>query len=158
MKTHGMRGHALYKTWVEMRYRCENPKKHNFQYYGGRGIKVCERWNDFPNFVADMGERPVGTTLDRIDLDGDYFPGNCRWASKKTQMNNMSSNRTLFVDGERLTMTQASERYGVKVGTIWKRLKDGWEVGDAVTRLPRPHKQYVRRTMSSNERAQGKIG
>lgn len=156
MKTHGMRKHPLYKTWVEMIYRCENPEKDNYQWYGGRGIKVCERWRNFPDFVADMGLRPRGHTLDRKDGDGDYTPDNCRWATKKMQMNNMSSNRTLHVNGEYLTMTQASEKYGVKVGTIWKRLNDGWNEVDAVTRPVRAHKQYERRTMCSNQRAEGK--
>lgn len=154
MKTHGMRRHPLYKTWVEMRYRCENPKKHNYPHYGGRGIKVCERWHDFPSFVADMGDRPEGSTLDRIDLNGDYSPWNCRWATKKMQMNNMSTNRWLTIQGVPMTMTQASERFGVKVGTIWLRLKNGWSEFDAATRPV----HSMPRTMSSNERAQGRVG
>ena len=144
MKTHGLRKHPLYKTWVEMRYRCENPRKHNYKYYGGRGIKVCLRWMDFAKFVEDMGPRPDGMTLDRIDLNKDYSPQNCRWASKETQMNNMSSNRVLVVDGAAKTMTEWSRVWMVPVGTIWMRLKLGWDVSDAVKRTVARHRPYER--------------
>lgn len=84
---HGKR-HPLYKTWVEMRYRCRSPKSHDWEDYGGRGITVCERWDDIENFLADMGERPEGHSLDRIDNFGNYTPSNCRWATAKEQSNN----------------------------------------------------------------------
>lgn len=71
-----------------MKKRCNNPKNHNYPYYGGRGIRVCERWNDFENFLADMGVRPEGTTLDRKNSNGNYEPDNCRWATKVEQRNN----------------------------------------------------------------------
>lgn len=81
--------HPLYATWSAMKMRCENPAATQYAYYGGRGIRVCERWrNDFPAFAADVGERPPGTTLDRIDNDGNYEPGNVRWATRIEQRAN----------------------------------------------------------------------
>jgi hypothetical protein len=77
-----------YLSWDNMIQRCTNPNRPEYSYYGGRGITVCERWRDFTNFLADMGERPEGTSLDRIDGDGNYEPGNCRWADRATQVAN----------------------------------------------------------------------
>ena len=78
-------GTATYGTWRKMHERCSNPKAQNFKWYGGRGVKVCDRWDDFENFLADMGERPDGLSIDRIDPEGNYEPSNCRWADRHTQ-------------------------------------------------------------------------
>ncbi len=88
MTTHGRHGTRAYRSWQAMHQRCSNPKTEGYEYWGGRGIRVCERWQTFENFYADMGDPPAGYSLDRIAVDGNYEPGNCRWASATTQARN----------------------------------------------------------------------
>ena len=87
-KKHGMTNTPTWKSWVSMRERCRNPNAPKFAHYGGRGITVCQQWEDFQVFLKDMGERPAGTSLDRIDVNGMYAPSNCRWATHKEQRHN----------------------------------------------------------------------
>lgn len=92
----GRTSHKLYSTWLSMKDRCRNPNNRAYKNYGGRGIKVCDRWTDwadgFKNFVEDMGDRPKGYSLDRIDVNGDYCPENCRWSDRVTQNLNRRDN------------------------------------------------------------------
>jgi len=118
--------HDLYPTWHSMMARCYNPKSEKYPRYGKRGIEVCERWHDVRNFVEDMGEKPQGMSLDRIDNDGDYRPDNCRWASALTQARN-SSLAILSDEQRRLAIVyynqtgspkRAAEMLGVKPSDI----------------------------------------
>lgn len=84
----GYKGTPTYISWQSMRQRCTNPQNTNYEHYGGRGITVCDRWGSFENFLEDMGARPEGLTLDRINVNGNYEPGNCRWATLVEQRNN----------------------------------------------------------------------
>jgi hypothetical protein len=134
LTTHGMSRTRVFRIWSLMLNRCRNPRATQYAYYGGRGITVCDRWLKFACFLEDMGLPKEQESLDRIDSNGSYDPGNCRWASKVQQANNCRSNRVLVIDGESMTMAEASRRWGRKVGTIWQRLQLGWSDTDAAKR------------------------
>lgn len=131
--THGMSYSPIYRIWRAMLNRCENPNVVAYRDYGGRGIIVCERWRTFENFYADMGERPEGRSLDRIDNDGPYSPANCRWASRSEQSRNRRDRRKITVLGETKTIAEWAETSGLRLGTIWARLDKGWSELAAVT-------------------------
>lgn len=108
-----------YKSWLSMKQRCYTEKRKNFKNYGGRGIYVCDRWkNSFENFLLDMGERPPGTSLDRIDVNGNYEPSNCRWADSETQYNNTRRNVYVNYEGNKVTLAQLSRITGVKYSKL----------------------------------------
>lgn len=93
-RTHGRSSSREYRSWITMRQRCNNPNATGYEYWGGRGVRVCSRWDDFELFLADMGPRPEGMTLDRFpNKDGDYEPGNCRWATPSDQNSNLRKKR-----------------------------------------------------------------
>lgn len=125
--------HRLYLTWKSMRSRCNNPNVWCYPRYGGRGIKVCERWNDFLLFLEDMESSfQEGLTLDRKDSNGDYSPENCRWADKETQMNNQEKCLSLLFEGELYTEAQLARKTGVSRTTIQTRRKAGYSVEEMV--------------------------
>jgi len=130
LRKHGMAGTPTYKSWHQMHQRCAG--KHGHNYYVENGITVCERWGAFENFLADMGERPVGTTLDRIDGTKGYSPDNCRWADVFTQANNKKTNIKQMVCGELMTPAQASRRFNKHISGIRHRLRKGFTLEQAI--------------------------
>lgn len=122
-----------YTSWSMMKNRCSNPKANRYHNYGGRGIKVCKRWNKFENFLADMGLKPTPKhSLERINNNGDYEPSNCRWATPKEQGQNTSTNVMLEVRGFKRPLTTWAVISGIKSSTIHKRIKMGWSAADAI--------------------------
>ena len=130
---HGKCGTPTYKSWVEMKYRCSSDTQIGYKNYKGRGITHDVSWNDFEIFLADMGERPKGTSLDRIDNDGNYCKDNCRWASKIDQMNNTRRNKILTYNGEKKTIAQWEKDLGFSSRVISQRLQNGWSVDKAIS-------------------------
>ena len=124
-----------YGSWVAMRFRCRNPKHIAYPHYGGRGITICERWDDFRNFLSDMGERPVDSSLDRIDSNGNYCPENCRWATNKEQSRNRRDNHVLTFQGRSACLAQWAEDFGLKYSTVKERIKRGWTPAEALNSL-----------------------
>lgn len=118
--------HPYYTIWSKMHDRCRNPNNLKWHRYGGRGIKVCERWKDFALFVKDMGERPDDTTLDRRDNDGDYTPENCRWATTQEQAENQEKTVWITYNGETKTLIGWEKVTGIKRTTLLYRLRAGW--------------------------------
>ena len=127
---------AEYRTWSNLKDRCSRQNNKHFNNYGGRGIVVCNRWlNSFVDFLADVGPRPsCRYSLDRIDNDGNYEPGNVRWATDKEQSNNRRTSVFYEFKGERLTNAQWAERLGLKPVTLWVRVHTlGWSIEKALT-------------------------
>ena len=121
MNRHGMSGTPTYVSWMAMKQRCYNKKDKMYQSYGGRGIEVCLEWHDFVAFYEDMGDRPEGHELDRVDNNKGYSKSNCRWIDKVTNMQNRRSTRKAEIDGELLTLKELSVRYNKPYETIAKR-------------------------------------
>lgn len=131
--THGMSGSAIYRVWGAMVERCTKQASKDYAHYGGRGITVCDRWRKFENFYADMGDRPTGMTLERIDNDGDYEPGNCRWATRREQNLNRRTTQMVTYLGETLCAADWERRFGYGEGVVAGRLRRGWPIERALT-------------------------
>jgi len=116
-----------------MMQRCYSPNHIAYLRYGGRGIYVVERWHYFPNFVSDIGKRPEGCTLDRNNNDGPYGPDNWHWATATEQANNTSTNRCYEFNGETKSVSELATKYGLKISTVFQRLKRGWSIDKALT-------------------------
>lgn len=127
---HGQRHTLLYKAWRSMLGRCYLETNPSYPDYGGRGVTVCDKWREsFETFAADVGRKPFrGAQLDRIDNDGNYEPGNVRWASAKEQANNRRSNRIVEWGGQSMTVQQWGEHLGIDPQKIRNRLRRGWAV------------------------------
>jgi len=127
-KTHGMSHRPEHNAWNGMKQRCSNPKNKRYPIYGGRGITVCQRWRDsFEAFYADMGPRPSdGHSIDRINPDGNYEPGNCRWATLEEQANNKRDNHYIWHEGRRVTLSQAQAITGISQKVLYYRIAKMW--------------------------------
>lgn len=122
---HGMTGTPTWNSWRAMRKRCLSPTDKDFPRYGGAGITICEEWDEFVNFWADMGERPENTTLGRKDTDGNYSLNNCRWETLQQQNDNRSVSKTLTVDGETKSLAEWAKLRGLEYYTVYRRYSKG---------------------------------
>ncbi len=133
---HGLRDAPEYQVWKGMKQRCENPKHKSFNDYGGRGIRVCQRWRDsFAAFLEDMGNRPSPRhNIDRIDNNGDYEPGNCQWVLRRVNNRNRRVNHLLTFNGRTQTMTDWAAELGISLQTLaWRLNTAKWPAGKALS-------------------------
>ncbi len=122
--THGMSHTKEHDTWCDIKKRCGNPNNSHYESYGGRGIKVCDRWREsFENFYADMGSCPKGFSIERVNVNGNYEPSNCKWISMKDQMKNLQKSRYLEYNGKRMIMADWARDFGIRPNDIAYRLK-----------------------------------
>jgi hypothetical protein len=143
---------ATYRTWTAMRHRCNTPKNPSFHNYGGRGIRVCAEWADsFAAFVRDMGMRPAGMCLDRIDNDGHYEPGNCRWTTFAVNSRNRRSNRNFTFNGQTKCITDWARELGVSASVISKRLAEGMTFEQAIAKPVRKIRNWRTDPLSRRE-------
>lgn len=133
-RTHGMSKTAIYSIWDSMIQRCYNKNRRDYKTYGAKGIKVCDKWkNDFVAFFNDMGHRPDGMSLDRIDTTKEYSPENCRWASSKIQSRNRTDNKMISFNGKTMCLQSWSEEIGINKNTLYARFLRGWDAKRSLT-------------------------
>lgn len=134
LRTHGMTDTSPYRSWSGMLSRCENTNDERYKDYGGRGIAVCDEWHDFEMFWGDMKKGYAeGLTLDRIDVNGNYCPENCKWSTQKEQANNRRNNVIISFNGITQTLSQWADMLGINYYTLSKRFNRGWSVERALT-------------------------
>lgn len=144
LTTHGMTKNCIrresheYWIWNMVVQRCTNPNVKNWSDYGGRGITVCDEWLKFENFFADMGKRPtIKHSIERVDNNSGYSPGNCRWATREDQAKNKRNNRAIELFGVSKHLAEWAREYGISHTLILSRLRSGWSEVDAITKPPR---------------------
>lgn len=129
---HGMEQTKTYTTWAQMKARCRNKNHKEYPRYGGRGIQVCERWDDFRNFYADMGDKPDGMSIDRINNDGNYEPSNCRWVAQTEQIRNRRVSPKFIWDGENKSLAEIAALHNLPWRRVYERIRAGWELSKAL--------------------------
>lgn len=149
VKKHGMIGSPVYNSWTNMLNRCTNKNLPAYKNYGGRGIKVCIKWMTFKGFYEDMGDRPEGMTIDRINNDGDYKLSNCKWSTKREQESNTRRNVWLEYKGCRLNTKQWSIKLRINYSTFIKRLARGWSIERAINTFAKPRRKRVNGLLES---------
>lgn len=131
--------HPLYATWINMRNRCLRPNTPNYPDYGGRGITICERWDNFHAFASDMGERPANNSIERLNNDGPYSPDNCVWATKSAQNRNQRKTRKVTIEGIQYTAADIAEIAGLKTDTVVNRAAQGLTYAEVTDPAPRAY-------------------
>ncbi|HDK2192328.1 TPA: AsnC family protein [Escherichia coli] len=130
---HGMRNTPEYRTWSDMKNRCLNPRVRSYSNYGGRGITVCKEWvESFEEFFKYVGPRPDGYSLDRIDTDGNYEPGNVRWVTNRSQQNNKRNTVFVMFDGQKISASEYARAVGMKPDTVHARIRRGLKLDGAI--------------------------
>lgn len=133
-ESHGMHSSPEYGIWCHIKERCNNSNNKHYHNYGQRGIKVCDRWQkSFLAFYEDMGKRPIGMTLERINNNGNYESSNCKWATRKEQGNNTRRNVILIYKGRSQNVTQWCTQLGIRQQTMFGRIKRGWSTEKIIT-------------------------
>ncbi len=144
-KTHGRSKTTEYNTWMGIKARCNNEQHPCYYNYGGRGIKVCDRWMEsFENFIEDVGKKPdAGSSLDRINNNEGYSKKNCRWASAKEQANNMRCNRLVTVDGMTKSASEMADYFGIKLAVVMCRLNRNWPIDEVFKKPLTPINRFI---------------
>lgn len=150
-KSNKMGKTPTYKSWMSAKERCYNKNNHNYPLYGGRGIKMCDRWkNSFMEFLKDMGERPQGMTLDRINVNGDYQPQNCKWSTPIEQANNRRNNHKVFIDGKIFTASEFSRTYNIDITYVFYGFRKGLSANGIIVRFKNKRKIKKRKTSTKD--------